>query len=44
MRLNGNKINPLDIESISMEDDAYYKTNEEYNEEVNEFEDVMDGV
>lgn len=32
------------MESISAEDDAYYKRNQEYSEELQTFEDTMDGT
>lgn len=42
-RLNGNRINPLDIDTISDEDDAYYKTNTEYLSEIEYMEQVLNG-
>lgn len=43
-RLDGEVIDPSDMEGISSEDDAYYKTNQEYSDELQGFEDAMNGV
>lgn len=42
-RLNGETINPSAYLSISDTEDAYYKTNPTYNDNVTTFEDTMDG-
>ena len=43
-RLDGETIDPSDIESISPEDDGYYKTNTEYAGALEAFEDAMNGT
>lgn len=43
-RLDGNRINPADIETIPEEEDAYYKTNTEYLSEIEYMEQVLNGV
>lgn len=43
-RLDGSIINPNLYDPITSEEDAYYKTNDEYKDAVDEFESTMDGT
>lgn len=43
-RLNGETIDPSLYDQITADADNYYKTNTEYNDEVDSLEDAMDGV
>jgi len=43
-RLDGETIDPSSMEDISQGDDEYYKTNDIYNESLEEFNATLDGV